>query len=115
MAKIFYELRQNKNQLSKIYGKWFAHSKAVETMNTRTRVRGDAPALVVLGPEERSRPPGLPAALRAALFPPVIHLPPPDPRPQPHAGQHRADGGPVQYPQRRDAGRLIDNMVVLAF
>ena len=35
MAKIFYELRQNKNQLSKIYGKWFAHSKAVETMNTR--------------------------------------------------------------------------------
>ena len=35
MAKIFHELRQNKNQLSKIYGKWFAHSKAVETMNTR--------------------------------------------------------------------------------
>ena len=35
MAKIFYELRQNKNHLSKIYGKWFAHSKAVETMNTR--------------------------------------------------------------------------------
>ena len=35
MAKIFYELRQNKNNLSKIYGKWFAHSKAVETMNTR--------------------------------------------------------------------------------
>ena len=35
MAKIYYELRQNKNQLSKIYGKWFAHSKAVETMNTR--------------------------------------------------------------------------------
>ena len=35
MAKIFYELRQNKNNLSKVYGKWFAHSKAVETMNTR--------------------------------------------------------------------------------
>jgi predicted histone-like DNA-binding protein len=28
-------LRQNKNVKSKIYGKWFAHSKSVETMNTR--------------------------------------------------------------------------------
>ena len=35
MAKIFYELRQNKNVTSKIFGKWFAHSKTVETMNTR--------------------------------------------------------------------------------
>ena len=35
MAKIFYELRQNKNAKSKIFGKWFAHSKSVETMNTR--------------------------------------------------------------------------------
>ena len=35
MAKIFYQLRQNKNHDSKIYGKWFAHSKSVETMNTR--------------------------------------------------------------------------------
>ena len=35
MAKIFYELRQNKNVKSSIYGKWFAHSKSVETMNTR--------------------------------------------------------------------------------
>ena len=35
MAKIFYELRQNKNVKSSIFGKWFAHSKAVETMNTR--------------------------------------------------------------------------------
>ena len=35
MAKIFYQLRQNKNEKSKIYGKWFAHSKSVETMNTR--------------------------------------------------------------------------------
>ena len=35
MAKIFYELRQNKNAQSKIFGKWFAHSKSVETMNTR--------------------------------------------------------------------------------
>ena len=35
MAKIFYELRQNKNEKSKIFGKWFAHSKSVETMNTR--------------------------------------------------------------------------------
>ena len=35
MAKIFYELRQNKNAKSKIFGKWFAHSKSVETLNTR--------------------------------------------------------------------------------
>ena len=35
MAKIFYELRQNKNNLSKIFGKWFAHSKTIETLNTR--------------------------------------------------------------------------------
>ena len=35
MAKIFYELRQNKNAKSSIFGKWFAHSKTVETMNTR--------------------------------------------------------------------------------
>ena len=35
MAKIFYELKQNKNQKSSIFGKWFAHSKTVETMNTR--------------------------------------------------------------------------------
>ena len=32
MAKIFYELRQNKNNKSRIFGKWFAHSKAVEIM-----------------------------------------------------------------------------------
>ena len=35
MAKIFYEVRQNKNEKSSIKGKWFAHSKSVETMNTR--------------------------------------------------------------------------------
>ncbi len=35
MAKIFYQLRQNKNEKASIYGKWFAHSKAVETMDTR--------------------------------------------------------------------------------
>ena len=35
MAKIFYELKQNKNEDSKIYGKWFAYAKAVEVMNTR--------------------------------------------------------------------------------
>ena len=28
-------MRQNKNSLSKIFGKWFAHSKTVETLNTR--------------------------------------------------------------------------------
>ena len=35
MAKIFYILKQNKNEDSKIYGKWFAYMKSVETLNTR--------------------------------------------------------------------------------
>ena len=35
MAKIFYLLKQNKNEDAKIYGKWFAHAKSVETLNTR--------------------------------------------------------------------------------
>ncbi len=35
MAKIFYLLKQNKNQSSKIHGKWFAHGKTIETLNTR--------------------------------------------------------------------------------
>ena len=35
MAKIFYLLKQNKNQGSKIFGKWFAHGKTIETLNTR--------------------------------------------------------------------------------
>ena len=35
MAKIFYLLKQNKNSVSKIYGKWFAQAKSVETLNTR--------------------------------------------------------------------------------
>ena len=35
MAKIFYLLKQNKNENAKIYGKWFARAKSVETMNTR--------------------------------------------------------------------------------
>ena len=35
MAKIFYLLKQNKNQTSRIYGKWFAHGKTIETLNTR--------------------------------------------------------------------------------
>ena len=39
MAKIFYELRQNKNAKSQVFGKWFAHSKSVETMNTRKLAR----------------------------------------------------------------------------
>ena len=34
MAKIFYELRQNKNNKSQVFGKWFAHSKSIETLNT---------------------------------------------------------------------------------
>ena len=35
MAKIFYLLKQNKAQGSKIHGKWFAHGKTIETLNTR--------------------------------------------------------------------------------
>ena len=35
MAKIFYELKQNQNDKAKIYGKWFAYVKNVETLNTR--------------------------------------------------------------------------------
>ena len=35
MAKIFYEVRQNKNVKSSVKDKWFAHSKSIETMNTR--------------------------------------------------------------------------------
>ena len=31
MAKIFYLLKQNKNQGSKIFGKWFAHGKTINT------------------------------------------------------------------------------------
>ena len=35
MAKIFYELKQNNNEDSKVFGKWFAYGKTVETLNTR--------------------------------------------------------------------------------
>ena len=35
MAKIFHELKQNQNDKAKIYGKWFAYVKNVETLNTR--------------------------------------------------------------------------------
>ena len=35
MAKIFYLLKQNKVKNSKIFGKWFAHGKTVEVINTR--------------------------------------------------------------------------------
>jgi len=35
MAKIFYQLRQNKSMGSRIFGKWFAHAKSIEVMNTR--------------------------------------------------------------------------------
>ena len=35
MAKIFYLLKQNKVKDSKINGKWFAHGKTVEVLNTR--------------------------------------------------------------------------------
>ena len=32
MAKIFYNLKQNKVKTSKIYGKWFAIGKTIETL-----------------------------------------------------------------------------------
>ena len=35
MAKIFYLLKQNNIKNSKIFGKWFAHGKTIETLNTR--------------------------------------------------------------------------------
>ena len=35
MAKIFYELKQNKIEGSVSNGKWFAYVKSIETMNTR--------------------------------------------------------------------------------
>ena len=35
MAKILYAVKQNTNQKSVIYGKWFAQAKSTETMNTR--------------------------------------------------------------------------------
>ena len=35
MAKIFFELKQNQNDKAKIYGKWFAFGKSIETLNTR--------------------------------------------------------------------------------
>ena len=35
MAKILYEVKQNQNEYSSAFGKWFAKVKALETMNTR--------------------------------------------------------------------------------
>ena len=35
MAKILYEVKQNKNDKSSAFGKWFAQIKALETLNTR--------------------------------------------------------------------------------
>ena len=35
MAKIFYLLKQNNAKNSPVKGKWFAHGKTIETMNTR--------------------------------------------------------------------------------
>ena len=35
MAKILYEVKQNQNSYSQVFGKWYAQVKALETMNTR--------------------------------------------------------------------------------
>ena len=35
MAKILYEVKQNKNDKSSAFGKWFAQIKTLETLNTR--------------------------------------------------------------------------------
>lgn len=35
MAKILYEVKQNTNQKSTHYGKWYARSRSLETLNTR--------------------------------------------------------------------------------
>ena len=34
MAKILYEVKQNKNTESKGYGMWYGRAKALETLNT---------------------------------------------------------------------------------
>ena len=35
MAKILYEVKQNTNETSRAFGKWYARAKAIETLNTR--------------------------------------------------------------------------------
>ena len=45
MAKIFYLLKQNKVKNSKINGKWFAHGKTVEVLNTRKMAQHIAESL----------------------------------------------------------------------
>ena len=35
MAKIIYEVKQNKNARSAAFGKWYGRAKALETLNTR--------------------------------------------------------------------------------
>ena len=35
MAKILYEVKQNKNSYSQAFGKWYAQIKSLETLNTR--------------------------------------------------------------------------------
>ena len=35
MAKILYEVKQNKNEMNNGYGKWYAKIKNLETLNTR--------------------------------------------------------------------------------
>ena len=35
MAKILYEVKQNKNTASKTYGQWYGRAKSIETLNTR--------------------------------------------------------------------------------
>ena len=35
MAKILYEVKQNQNEHSAAYGKWYAQVKNLETLNTR--------------------------------------------------------------------------------
>ena len=35
MAKILYDVKQNKNSVSAAFGKWFAQVRALETLNTR--------------------------------------------------------------------------------
>lgn len=39
MAKIMYQVKQNKSESSAAFGKWFAYAKASETLNTRKLAR----------------------------------------------------------------------------
>ena len=67
MARILYELRKNNNSHNKGYGRWYAHSKSDEVMDTRKLANhiaslpsgkkgSSAPGTTSGGDEETGRP-----------------------------------------------------------